>query len=226
MTRYAIYFTPAPSTPLWTFGCSVLGYDSWRAVDVDHPNTDLAKSEQFAAWAQTPRRYGFHATLKAPFNLIDGIGEAQLADQVLQLSRSLEPVQLGKFEVAAIGNFIALVPVFAPNGLSALASICVESCEDLRAPLSEVDRKRRHAAGLSPQQAHYLERYGYPYVHDAFRFHMTLTGPLDPDEQSSTLRVLRDLYDAIDQPVELSAIVLARQEGEQRFALLDRFELS
>ena len=49
-----------------------------------------------------------------------------------------------------------------------------------RAPLSAEDRARRELGQLlsEPEREH-LERWGYPYVLDRFRFHMTLTGPLE-----------------------------------------------
>ena len=78
MPRYAIYYCPAPTSPLWQFGSAVLGYDSSRAMIVPHPETAMVSAEQFARWAERPCRYGFHATLKAPFHLRPGVSEAEL----------------------------------------------------------------------------------------------------------------------------------------------------
>ena len=35
--RYALYVVPDPRTDLYRFGCTSLGYDSYRGCDVDFP---------------------------------------------------------------------------------------------------------------------------------------------------------------------------------------------
>ena len=42
--------------------------------------------------------------------------------------------------------------------------------------------ERRKRTNLSPDEAKYLEDWGYPYVGDRFRFHMTLTSALGRGE--------------------------------------------
>ena len=44
------------------------------------------------------------------------------------------------------------------------------------ASLSLDERERRLAAGLSERQIGNLDKWGYPYVLEDFRFHMSLTG--------------------------------------------------
>lgn len=43
------------------------------------------------------------------------------------------------------------------------------------------------AAGLSPRQVELLDRWGYPYVMDQFRMHMTLSDPLNESAGPSML---------------------------------------
>ena len=43
---------------------------------------------------------------------------------------------------------------------------------------------------LSPVERDHLERWGYPYVLDRFRFHMTLTGPLEEPERGRVAAIL------------------------------------
>lgn len=50
------------------------------------------------------------------------------------------------------------------------------SFDGFRAPLSLDERDRRLAAGLSGRQIGNLDKWGYPYVLEDFRFHMSLTG--------------------------------------------------
>ena len=72
MTRYAIYFVPDPDTPLWNFGSKVVGYDSANGIDVPFHDDPFFVLNDIMAWTEDPRRYGFHATLKAPFELAAG----------------------------------------------------------------------------------------------------------------------------------------------------------
>ena len=54
---------------------------------------------------------------------------------------------------------------------------------------------------------------------------MLSTGPLAVKDQDSALPALSDIYDPIDQQVELNSIRLARQEVDQPFVFLNRLEL-
>ena len=66
-----------------------------------------------------------------------------------------------------------------------LAQACVETFEPFRAPLAEEELARRRAVPLSARQEANLERWGYPYVAEDFRFHMTLTARLFGAELSA-----------------------------------------
>jgi len=83
--------------------------------------------------------------------------------------------------VARIGRFVALVPGEPAPALQALADDCVRAFDRFRAPPSREETARRLKADLTQRQRALLERWGYPYVFEEYRFHMTLTGPLDPD---------------------------------------------
>ena len=131
MPRYAIYYCPAQTSSLWQFGSAVLGYDSSRAVTVPYPETELVTAEQFASWAERPGRYGFHATLKAPFHLRPGISEAELKEHVRELSTTLSRVALGHLDVTSIGAFVALTAASPNPELSRLASKCVDHLEPI-----------------------------------------------------------------------------------------------
>ena len=74
-----------------------------------------------------------------------------------------------------IGGFVAIVPATPSPGLDELAADCVTGFERFRLPMTAQERSRRLAAGLSQHQTANLERWGYPYVFEEFRFHMTLT---------------------------------------------------
>jgi putative phosphonate metabolism protein len=214
-TRYAIYFTPPPDSPLARFGAAVLGYDCFERVDVPHRPIDGIDPSLLALATIEPRRYGFHATLAAPFRLASGIDDDELATAFSALAASRAPVAAGPLRVAAIGRFIALIPVEPYPEIEEFAGACVEAFDRFRAPLDEADRARRLASGLSARQAELLERWGYPYVHDEFRFHMTLTGPIADEERAAFEASLVKAYDGLSRDhLELGAISLMRQDDK------------
>jgi Protein of unknown function (DUF1045) len=69
------------------------------------------------------------------------------------------------------------VPRRPTPALAALASHCTTSFDVFRAPMTKKERVRRMASHLSPSQMQNLDRWGYPFVFEDFRFHMTLTVP-------------------------------------------------
>ena len=84
--RYAVYYAPAADSALWRFGSATLGYDALTGEDLPFavpPGCDLAL---WPAFTEEPRRYGFHATLKAPFELADGRFLDHL-DELLELAQ-------------------------------------------------------------------------------------------------------------------------------------------
>jgi hypothetical protein len=127
---------------------------------------------------ETPRRYGFHATIKPPFALADGTGADALADTLADLAHSLPPARADGLRLSRIGRFLALTPEGDSAKIDALAAAFVRDLDRFRAPATDADLARRRAAGLTPAQESHLLRWGYPYVMDEFRFHMTLSGHL------------------------------------------------
>lgn len=177
--RYAIYFSPAKHSAWWTFGAHWLGRDEHDNTALPQPEVPGISPAELAGITAEPRRYGFHATLKAPFHLSAGHQEADLVARLGRLAQTLAPLALGPLQLATLGNFVALVPERATADLQSLAAACVTGLDDLRAPLGEADLARRRGAGLDPRESELLALHGYPHVLERFRFHMTLTGPVD-----------------------------------------------
>lgn len=178
--RVAIYFAPAPETALWRAGSSWLGRDA--AGDGRQPAAleaeigDAAAEDILAA----PRRYGFHATLKAPFAIREPYGFDDVTEALREVAREIAafPVQL---KIGALSGFLALLPDDGEGRLSALADTVLEAFDPYWARLEGADFARR-AAGLNTAQMRLLERWGYAHVKDHFRFHMTLTDRLSREE--------------------------------------------
>ncbi|WP_375463747.1 DUF1045 domain-containing protein [uncultured Methylobacterium sp.] len=215
--RYALYYTPAPGSRLAAFGNGVVGYDSASGAALAAP----AGLEGIAAVTAEPRAYGFHATLRAPMRLAATATEADLDAACAGLARARAPIAVGRMRVAALGAFLALVPEAPPPDLGMLAAECVAALDPLRAPLSEAERARRHPERLAPRGRALLDRWGYPHVFEAFRFHMTLTGPLAAPERDAWRARLAAAYGA-GEGLVIDALTLLRQDGAAPFRVLRR----
>lgn len=176
--RYAIYVVPQRSSPLWRFGTSVIGYDSRTGATCSGWSPATTPLEQWREWTEEPRRYGFHATVMAPFQLRTGFTEAELIETVDRFAAVHNPVRLRPLAVTRIGSFIALCQIGPQDTINRFASDIVTRFNRFRAPLSDFDLERRSKPDLTLRQSENLRRFGYPYVHEDYRFHMTLTGSL------------------------------------------------
>jgi putative phosphonate metabolism protein len=213
MPRYAIYFAPVPEDALWSFGSRVLGYDAATGRALAQPAIAGMSTERLAQVTSEPRKYGFHATLKAPFRLAPQWSVGQLEDAVRDFAERAVAPRIEGLKLSAIGRFLALTPVGDTSLLANYAQSVVEAFETFRAELTEEDRRRRLAAGLTDRQQAYLDRFGYPYVADEFRFHMTLTGALDSRDRETIALELSDLYrrSVAAGPVPIDRIALFEQ---------------
>jgi Protein of unknown function (DUF1045) len=217
--RYAIYFVPPGDAALYRLGSSLLGYDCYRGADIAFPRE---LPDDWAEWSAAPRRYGFHGTLMAPFHLGPGHEETGLIRAVARFADAGRDIAVIEPVVGALGRFIAIVPRERNALLDRLAADCVAGFDDFRAPLSAGDRARRET-GLSARERSNLERWGYPYVFEDFRFHMTLTGPVGDEQRRAIGDLLSRLFVRAcgSNPLQIDRIVLLRQDGHaQRFRVV------
>jgi putative phosphonate metabolism protein len=195
MPRYAIYYAPERATKLWQFGTSLLGRDPETGEAVPQSVPEGFEPEDWHSLTASARRYGFHATLKAPFELAEGKTEAQLfaafrafaGRQIAFSAPALTPV--------LYGEYVTLQEMTPDPRLQALAGLCVREFDAFRSPLSEKDRARRKPEGLSARERDHLDRFGYPYVFEDFTFHMTLAGPLPEHRGADVLSAASAAYD-------------------------------
>lgn len=224
--RVAVYYTPPPGE-LTNFGASWLGWDVAQGVELPHPAiAGLPKDAD--TLTSVPRKYGFHATLKAPFRLAEGIAPDDLLHAAARLAGTLAPVGLaGGLRLSRLGDFVALVPAAPGPALQELAAALVRELDPLRAPLNAAEIARRRPESLSPAQRDNLDRWGYPHVLDAFRFHMTLTGPLTPEDGDAVVAALDPvLAPLLPDPHPIDAISIVGEAGDGRFRLIERLALT
>lgn len=229
--RYAVYFAPHPGTLAWLAGSHWLG--RCAALLRPLPQLDIhgVAKEELERLTAAPRRYGWHATLKAPFALAPGVDWLTLQHAVQTLADSLRPFSMPPLQVQRIDDFLALVPTRshpANAEIQAAAAACVKQLQPLAAPLSAADLARRRAAGLTPRQDELLQQWGYPFVLEEFRFHMSLTGSLAGEREDTVELVL----DAAEQffadlpPLRFNSLALfAEPAPGADFVLLDHLEL-
>ena len=211
--RYAVYVVPNAKSALWRFGTNVIGYDSRTGRDFEGFFPDGISADQWRQWTREPRRYGFHATIAAPFELHVGFTEAELLETIDRFAAVQNPIALPSLDVLSIGSFIALCPQGTQAHINRFASDVVTRLNRFRAPLSEFDLLRRNKPNLTERQKAYLHRFGYPYVHDEFRFHLTLTGPLPAEMRDHVRGLLAAAYHAkAAQPLLINTLCVLRQD--------------
>ncbi len=215
--RYAIYYMPHEQSALARFGCSVLGYDAVSGTDIPYPDHPVFLDPAALGWTAAPRRYGFHATLKAPFTLAAGSSADDLMTHLEAFAAGRQAFTI-ELKLADLKDFLALVPVDPPPALRMLADDCVREFDSYRSPLTPADRERRHPDRLQPRELDNLDRWGYPHVFDDFRFHMTLTGSLETEDRVRLEPILRELFDPVPTAAPIDAVALLRQDdAEGRF---------
>lgn len=206
-TRYALYFLPEPDSALMRLG----------------PNWLAALPAELTAEA---RVYGFHATLKAPFRLAEGCDEGQLQDACAEFARRHAAIVEPPPTLCLLNGFFALRPSRPSQPIDDLAAACVRDFDRFRAPLNPAELAKRLKSPLSPRHRHYLEQWGYPYVFEEYRFHMTLTCRLGPDQQDRVAALLEPLTaQACAENLEIRSLCLVRQRPGGDFTLVERFAL-
>jgi len=222
--RYAIYYAPAPGSTLDRFGAQLLGYDAYSGDDLSFPDGVPADWRELT---QDPRKYGFHATLKAPMALADGESEAQLAAACEAFAGVTRRIPVVAPIVDSISGFIAVIPPTPSAEILQLAADATREFDRFRAPLTSEDRARRNPAKLTPRQRDYLERWGYPYVMEEFRFHMTLTGRLGAERREPIIAMLKDRFAATGlDTLAIDRIALFRQDdAASRFRIIGHWPL-
>ncbi|MEO3434812.1 DUF1045 domain-containing protein [Inquilinus sp. CAU 1745] len=227
-SRHALYFAPEDDDPLGLLGAGWLGRDARTGDRLDRPaleGWDDATLELEALTA-APRRYGFHGTLKAPFALAEGRTTRDLEAAAETFAAETRSFDIPRLAVTAIGPFLALTPPDPCPELDRLAADCVRRFDTFRAPPPPQETARRLAHGLTKRQAAHLERWGYPYVMEDFRFHLTLTDGIgDADDRASLRRDLEALFaPVLREQVRVTSLCLFRQPGGNApFRLVRRF---
>jgi putative phosphonate metabolism protein len=226
--RYAIYYAPRPEEGLAAAASQWLGRNADTGQTRALKPTSLFSVERLTEITADPRRYGFHGTLKAPIALADEASERDLLEAIGRFALGRRSFTVPAMTLASLSDFLALVPSAPCVELQDLADSCVIEFDEFRRPADEAELARRRVNGLSPRQDELLTRWGYPYVLEEWRFHLTLTGRLpDAGERSAIEELLRRQFSGfIDRPLAVRDVCVFRQPAAGRpFSALARFTL-
>ncbi|ULL00747.1 DUF1045 domain-containing protein [Bradyrhizobium sp. I71] len=226
--RYAIYFAAGADGALSRFGAELLGYDAHTGDEVPFPPEALQIAPDWRDITADPRKYGFHATLKAPMALASGRTEAELMAACATFAGQSRTIPVIRPVVDTISGFIAVIPAEPVDEIQQFAADCVREFDSFRAVLTAEDRARRKPEKLTERQRDYLDRWGYPYVMEEFRFHMTLTGRLDAERRGPILEMLRARFASLRLgALAIDRLALFKQdEAKGRFRIVGEWALT
>lgn len=224
--RFAIYYAPSATSNLWERAATWLGRDAADGDLFGGPVAGIDR-DRLLNLTQSANRYGFHATLKAPMALADGTSEADLRAALTAFAGQHQPVDLGKPRLASLDGFLALL-VEPSDALQDFAAHVVETFDDFRAPMSVKDRAARAGRNLSERQIELLDAYGYPYVFEEFRFHMTLTDRLAAADAADIAQAAKTWFTPVlDEPILLDRLSLFHEpEAGKPFRRTADFKLA
>lgn len=212
--RYALYFTPPPHDPLTLAASRWLGRNAFTGETTHPSGNGWLGAEEMLALTEEPRRYGFHATLKAPFELAPGRTVDELAAAMDAFAAETAAFDIPSIVAGRLGSFFALVPAAEYKPLQDFAAGTVRHFEPFRAPLSATDIQRRKPDELPPRLRDNLMTWGYPYVFEAFRFHMTLTGRVPEEKTSAMAALIKETFAPFTgRPLTIGGIALFAEEA-------------
>ncbi len=224
--RFAIYYAPSATGPLWDRAASWLGRDPASGELLEGPIAGIERTALLNR-TQSAGRYGFHATIKPPMALASDTDLAGLRVALADFAREARPVEIGPLVLADLDGFLALVPAEQSAELTDFAARVVEHFDPFRAPPTDKEREQRLASGLSLHQQDLLDRFGYPYVMDQFRFHMTLTDRLEGEDKAEMTEAARTWFAPdLGDPLVLDRLCLYHEpERGQAFRRLEDIAL-
>ena len=217
-SRYAIYYIP--DLPLFQIGSDWLGWNS-----ITGQETTLSANHRRIT--DRPRKYGFHATVKPPFSLASNSTQGDLQDAFQTFCATVSPATGGTLKISRLGRFLAMTQDVQSNEVTELAASTVSHFDKFRAPLSDQDIAKRRQRRLTPEQDALMLRWGYPYMMQEFKFHMTLTGPLQNDEIDAIEHDANTRFrEFLGQPLKIASIALLGEDSDSgRFHVVDKLSL-
>ena len=137
--RYAIYVAPDAASPLARFGAAWLGRDAETGARARRPAVEGFGDERLERITETPRGYGFHATLAPPMRLAEGCTPGMLDDALAEFAAGRAPFLAPPLRLTHMKGFLALMLSAESDAMQALEDDTIRTFERFRAPLNAAE---------------------------------------------------------------------------------------
>jgi hypothetical protein len=185
---------------------------------------DDIRHEDWLRATDSPRRYGFHATLKPPFRLVDNASFEDLQVALHDFAKSHSSFYAPPLAVGLLGRFLALTLSEPSEEFSNLAADSVRHFDPFRAPATDQETTQRLRSLLSQSERAHVVQWGYPYVFDTWKFHMSLTSSMHPKSLARFESYLRSRFESVSEhPLLVDSVCIFHEPHPGGpFHLLDR----
>ena len=232
--RVAIYFLPKKNSSLENFGKNLLGRDINKKKKISLTrrqkyfiNRGFTYFDELKDYCEQPAKYGFHATLKAPFRLKRNVKTKNFYDVISHIAAQHSRFKIKGLKIVYSKKF-TLITSRKPNKLLInLENDLVKHLDTFRAELNKTEIKKRIPDSLTFKQNKYLKEWGYPFVLDQYKFHMTLMNQNNNKlSNKQKLELEKLIYKISNNLLEFNEISLLGENKNGYFEEIKRFKLN
>ena len=232
--RVAIYFLPKKNSSLENFGKNLLGRDINKKKKISLTrrqkyfiNRGFTYFDELKDYCEQPAKYGFHATLKAPFRLKRNVKTKNFYDVISHIAAQHSRFKIKGLKIVYSKKFTFITSRKPNKLLINLESDLVKHLDTFRAELNKTEIKKRIPDSLTFKQNKYLKEWGYPFVFDQFKFHMTLMNQNNNKlSNKQKLELEKLIYKTSNNVIEFNEISLLGENKNGHFEEIKRFKLN
>ena len=232
--RVAIYFLPKKNSSLENFGKNLLGRDINKKKKISLTrrqkyfiNRGFTYFDELKDYCEEPAKYGFHATLKAPFRLKRNVKTKNFYDVISHIAAQHSRFKIKGLKIVYSKKFTFITSRKPNKLLINLENDLVKHLDTFRAELNKTEIKKRIPDSLTFKQNKYLKEWGYPFVFDQFKFHMTLMNQNNNKlSNKQKLELEKLIYKISNNVIEFNEISLLGENKNGYFEEIKRFKLN
>ena len=232
--RVAIYFLPKKNSSLENFGKNLLGRDINKKKKISLTrrqkyfiNRGFTYFDELKDYFEQPAKYGFHATLKAPFRLKRNVKTKNFYDVISHIAAQHSRFKIKGLKIVYSKKFTFITSRKPNKLLRNLENDLVKHLDTFRAELNKTEIKKRIPDSLTFKQNKYLKEWGYPFVFDQFKFHMTLMNQNNNKlSNKQKLELEKLIYKISNNVIEFNEISLLGENKNGHFEEIKRFKLN
>ena len=232
--RVAIYFLPKKNSSLENFGKNLLGRDINKKKKISLTrrqkyfiNRGFTYFDELKDYFEQPAKYGFHATLKAPFRLKRNVKTKNFYDVISHIAAQHSRFKIKGLKIVYSKKFTFITSRKPNKLLINLENDLVKHLDTFRAELNKTEIKKRIPDSLTFKQNKYLKEWGYPFVFDQFKFHMTLMNQNNNKlSNKQKLELEKLIYKISNNVIEFNEISLLGENKNGHFEEIKRFKLN